>query len=85
MEEQYFVITQSDGDVNIDAITRSELEQRLRKDEDGDCYYGSNIVFKKNILEHGVPSYWGDRSVLIIKGKIVVPEPVSVVETYKFI
>jgi len=85
MEEQYFVITPGEGEASIDAIDRFELEQRLRKHEDGDCYYGSDLVFKKTVLGQGDIAYWGDRDILIIKGKVVVPEPVSVVETYKFI
>ena len=87
MDESYFVITNSDGDTSIEAITRQELKSRLAAEEgeNGNCYYGKPVF--KGVLPYNDsdPSYWGENEILIIKGHIVVPEPETVVETYKFI
>ena len=85
MDEQYFVITNSDGDTSIDALTSEELKSRLTAEEgeDGACYYGKP-VFKGTLpSDQWDTNYWGENEMLIIKGRIVVPEPETVVETYK--
>jgi hypothetical protein len=61
----YFVITQSDGDVNIAAKTKDEVERDLNEE-------GADRPLTKQELE-GVgpdPAYWPQNACLIIKGEV---------------
>ena len=74
-DKTYIVITTSgDGNIKVDEMSKEDLSQRLMPDEDGCCYYG-NLDEDTKILEcltSTDPKYWG-RSILIIKGDVVVP------------
>lgn len=75
-EEIFIVITTSgDGDIKVDQIHKSDLEKNLKVDEDGCCHYGMLGVDTKILesLTSTDPNYWG-RSILIIKGDVVVPK-----------
>lgn len=73
MKETYFVIRNSDGDTIVNTITKEELLERIR---DGNY---PNIF--NTMPVDGDTNYWGD-NILIIKGKIVVPEAKQVVTEY---
>ena len=66
--ETYFVITNSDGDTSIDKLTSEELKTRLDAE-----YYGNRVKFLDVLPDHD-PNYWGEDSVLIIKGEIFTPK-----------
>lgn len=75
MTQLYFVITCSDGDTIIDTISKEELTKRLNNQ-----YYGDKInVLKK--IEHEDTNYWGEK-MAIIKGELVVPEPIEVIKQF---
>ena len=79
MADTYFVISiNEDGDIEIDPHTKEELEDHLNEE----CWGEHTRVLSQ--IYNTDPYYWGtegppgspyaDRVILIIKGKIVVPE-----------
>ena len=79
MEKEYFVIHNSDGDTTISHLTKDELIERLGNSEESN-HWGSE-GFIENLKENDT-NYWG-LNILIIKGKIIVPKPKSIIETYE--
>jgi len=75
MADTYFIIHNGDGDTNVDVLTREELTKRLNEE-----YYG-DVGFLREITEKDT-NYWGD-ALLIIKGEIIIPKPVKVIEEYE--
>ena len=71
MDKYYLIRSNDDGEVYVDVMDRETLLERL-KDEG---YYGP-IEFMAREPGND-PSYWGERQVLLIKGKAVVPQSVS--------
>ena len=71
----YFVIRNSDGDTYVDEVSEEVLKTRL-----ADEYYGSQGFLKK--VPGNDTNYWGE-NILIIKGSVVVPQPVQTVTEYK--
>jgi len=81
MEENYFVISASGGDVYIAEIDKAEMERRIN-----DKYYGSGNFRDEvgdTIGEDYDVNYWGDPSYICIKGKIVTPRPVTTVTKFE--
>jgi hypothetical protein len=82
MSQGYFVLRVSDdGDVAFDGpLSSDELRKRITPDDDGETHYGRHVGF----ADH-VPGFLGllDGKVLIIKGEVVVPQPVQTVTEYK--
>jgi hypothetical protein len=73
---KYFVISNSDGDTHVEQLDKEELIKRLTP-EDGMHYWGSGGFLDRPL---GMDtSYWGD-NILIIKGEIVTPTAVKVIE-----
>lgn len=72
----YFVISNSDGDTTVEQVTEAILKERL-----AEGYYGS-VEFKSSLNDNKDTNYWGN-DILIIKGEIVVPQPVQTVTEYK--
>jgi hypothetical protein len=77
MEEKYYVIRNGDGDTTITEIAREELIKALAERDWGDV----GFMDSKELKENNDTNYWGD-NLLIIKGKIIIPEPEKVVESY---
>ena len=75
--DTYIIISNSDGDTSVDPVTKDELTQRLNSLEE---WYGPNCGFRENLDEYDT-NCWGN-NIAIIKGKLVVPKPATVVETY---
>jgi len=73
--EGYFVIHNSDGDATVDFFTKEDLLTNLN-----DGYWGD--VGFINSIEQNDTNYWGE-SILIIKGKIAVPEVATIVTSYE--
>ena len=72
----YFVITNSDGDVYIEPVDKERLEKRLVEN-----YYGreSKCI---TVMDHSISisEEVGGSTVLIIKGEIVTPSIVQVIQ-----
>lgn len=72
----YFIIYISeDGDLSIDKLDKAILLERINEG-----YWGS-IKFNDSFPGKD-PNHW-DKPALIIKGNIVVPKPVTLVEKYE--
>ena len=74
MEETYFIISNSDGDTTVTEMTKPELLLAIEEN-----YWGDRLCLGD--IPRGDTNYWGE-SILIIKGKIVTPDPVEVVRKY---
>lgn len=72
----YFLVTSSNGEIRIHEGSSEEILSYLETDEDSgefvDSAFGSGEQFPAD------PMYWGDNRVMIIKGEVVTPRPVSV-------
>lgn len=72
-----FIITNSDGDTRVTPQTE---EQFLKELNNGD--YGSNPVFLTNLNQEDT-NYWPEGAILLIRGEIIQPKPVKLVESYE--
>ncbi len=79
--DNYFIISNSDGDTTVNQMNKQELVEALSNDEgeEGTSYWGA-VDFVKNLNENDT-NYWGG-DILIIKGNIVVPKPKEVITSY---
>ena len=75
MEENYFIICNSDGDTTVTEMTKDELLRAIEEE-----YWGDRVSLAD--VPRNDTNYWGE-SILIIKGKIVTPQPEQVVTKYK--
>lgn len=76
-EEMYFIICNSDGETTVDQVSKEELKKRI----DG-SWYGALEDVLKAVPRNADTNYW-DGKILIIKGKVVCPKPVKVVERFE--
>jgi len=65
--ENYFVITNSEGDTTVNMRTKTQLLDEL---DNGD--YGEDPIFLDKIPQ-GDTNYWGESRYLIIKGELITP------------
>ena len=75
MEDNYFIISNSDGDTTITEMNKTELLEAIEEND-----WGVKLCLG-DIPENRDTNYWGD-SILIIKGKVVTPEPKQVITSY---
>ena len=75
MMENYYVISNSEGDTTVEEMSKEKLIERL---EEG--YYGG-VDSLISIPENNDTNYWGN-NILIIKGSIVRPKEKKVVTKY---
>ena len=76
--DKYYIISNSDGDTTVNEIAKEDLLKRLDPDEN---YYGNRDILKEMPQETDT-NYWGD-SMLIIKGTIVSPRPVTKITEFE--
>lgn len=76
----YFLIYNSDGDTHVKPVNPTILAEDLAKGEYGDC---GEEKFLKVMPRNIDTNTWPCDAYLLIKGEIVTPTPVSVVQTYK--
>lgn len=91
----YFVISVSNGDVRVEAMDEEELLKRLQPDVDGDTWYGRDARFVNRIESSGGfkpggfgrdPMHWGENTILIIDGTIMLPAPIqTIIVQYKLV
>lgn len=74
--EKYFVIHNGDGDTTVEEFTKEKIMNRINDNIDG-SYYGEQ--FLDEIPSERDTNYWGGHP-LIIKGTVVSPTPIKVVE-----
>ncbi len=75
---KYFVISNSDGDTRINEIDGDLLQKRLAKKDYGDA----GFMTEKDLAKNSDTNCWNEK-ILIIKGEIVVPQPIQTVTEYK--
>jgi hypothetical protein len=76
LSDTYFLISVSDGDIRIHSGDSEDIIGYLDTDEDtGEL---TTSAFHAHERFEGNPMYWDDNRVLIIKGEVVTPKPVSV-------
>ena len=75
MEDTYYIISNSDGDTTVTEMTKTNLLVAIEEN-----YWGDNL-YLGDIPENHDTNYWGE-NILIIKGKVVTPEPKNVVTSY---
>lgn len=75
MKEKYYLITNSEGEPYIRELDKEELIEELNEEE-------VDVSKFMNKLEKGDMNYWGYKKI-IIKGKIVTPNPVQTITEYK--
>lgn len=73
--DTYFLITASDGDVRIYEGDREEIIGQLDFDEETGEMISMPFVGRAHSAD---PLHWPAHRVLIIKGAVVTPRPVSV-------
>lgn len=75
--ETYFVIITGEDGVRVEAVEKTKLERRLKEE-----YWGSSKEVLPQLPCGTDPNYWND-SIVIIKGKVVIPQPIEVVKEYR--
>ena len=75
----YYVISNSDGDTRIDILSDSDLKERLNEKYYGNVGFMTPSQLKNTNCD---PNCWGE-NILIIKGEIVIPQPICKVTEYK--
>ena len=74
----YFVIHNFEGETGVDQISKQELIERLKNNDSS--YYGQEGFLEE--IKDPDTNYWG-RNLLIIKGEIIMPKPIEVVNEYE--
>lgn len=83
-KEQYFIIEiNEDGEVSVYANTAEDMAKliNINLEEDLDAEIDANEC-NETIPEDADPNCW-EKSILIIKGKVVAPRPVAKVLKYE--
>ena len=75
--EKYYVIHNGDGDTTVEELTKEQLMERVN--DDG-LYYGQ--PFLDEIPKESDTNYWSGYP-LIIKGHVVSPKPIKIVEEFE--
>lgn len=68
-DDTYFLIQAESDGIYVEQLTKEDLVNRLSEGE---------LNFRRAI-DDSDPNYWGKHNSLLIKGKIVVPEPKAVI------
>lgn len=77
----YFVLRCDEDGTTVQQLTAEELTKAITPDANGYTEHGKGLVFLDHIPRSD-KGYWiteYERSMVIIKGEIVVPRPVQVV------
>lgn len=81
----YFIIRSGEDGTNIEELTMREILDRISPDEDGEYYYGNELMFLEKIPEDD-KGYWigvPENATVIIEGKIVIPKKIEVTTKYE--
>lgn len=79
----FFLIHSSEDGTTVTPLTEAELLSRITPDAEGYTYYGSKLTFLDKIPDSD-GGYWmaPEGSIVIIKGEIIQPKPVSIVTKF---
>ena len=69
-----FIITNSDGDTDIQSIDEGTFLEELRKGDYGDS---PQFITADYLKSHSDPSYWPEGAILILQGRVIVPAVVT--------
>jgi hypothetical protein len=79
----FFLIHSSEDGTTVTQLTEAELLKRITPDADGNTYYGSELTFLDKITDSDGGCWMApEGSVVIIKGEIIQPKPVSMVTKF---
>lgn len=84
--EGYFVVSSSESGIHIDGpLTQADLLKRITPDAHGELHYGPTGFHSRPPECDGgyFRERYGQRSLLVIKGAVVVPVPKQVVASYE--
>lgn len=74
----YFILHSGDDGFSAEMVDEKTLLERLNED-----YYGDvEALLTDNFPVNPDPNYWGSR-LMIIKGDLVMPKPVTTVQTWE--
>ena len=77
-KEKYYIIEISeDGDISVTENSAEDIKKLINTDKEA---WDAEIVSdtcNDEMPASGDPNYWGDKRILIIKGKIVTPKPIT--------
>lgn len=84
---QYFVIRDGEDGISIDVMSQEEIAKKLEPESHGECNYWGDPA----ILDHMPPTSQGQfderglpaHCMVIVKGTVVVPRPVTVVTKFE--
>lgn len=79
--QSYFVVTSIEGGLNIQMISKAELEKRLSQQ-----YYGERIKlldFLPPIDDGCFDPDSAEKAVVVIKGEVIMPQAVQKVTEYR--
>jgi hypothetical protein len=75
-ENYYVLIVNEDGEVFISGEKKEEIGELINE------YGGIDACADSEYLDNNSDlAYWGEKSVLIIKGKIVTPKPKKIIDS----
>ena len=81
--EKYYVIHSGEDGLDVDELSQEELLERIKPDEQGEVYYGGELLTKLPEINDGYIAGHGDRAFFIIKGKIISPKAKKVVTEFE--
>jgi hypothetical protein len=73
----YYVISKKNNMILLSCFNKNDLIDKLDNN-----YWGDNVVFLDKIPTNNNINTWLENVVLIIKGKIVEPEPIETIVSY---
>jgi len=77
----YYLLHSGEDGTTVDCLNEAELLARITPTKFGDTYYGCNLQFLSYVPTSDKGCWTGvpENSVLIIKGDVVVPKPITTV------
>ena len=77
-EQYYIVVINEDGAVSVTENSAEDITGLFNPRGDWDAEIDPGTC-NEEMPEQADPNYWGDKTVLIIKGKIVIPKPIPAI------
>lgn len=81
----YFVLTSGEDGTSIEQVSEAELLKRITPDKHGDLYYGGETPVFLGVVPKDDKGCWMGvdcNAILVIKGEIVIPQPVKTVTKF---
>ena len=83
-ERLFFVLLCNEDGLDVEELSEAKLLARITPDKDGETYYTSPIKFLTSLPEIDKGTWRGElqQTMLIIEGKIIVPESISTMKAH---